>query len=291
MKYHILFNPLAGNCDENSIEAYLPLPFGEKIEKYNITEIKDYSELLSSFDSEDKLIICGGDGTLNRFINSADVDNIANDILFFAAGSGNDFLNDLGEKAFDKLIKINDYIKNLPELSVNGKTYKFINGIGFGIDGYVCKEVNRLRSKQKNDRKKGYTHIALKGLLFAFKPVNATVMVDGKEYKYKKVWMVPAMKGRFFGGGMMIAPNQDRFNVDKTVSVIAVHDLSPLKITTLFPSIFKGKHIKYTKYITIHTANTVTVRFDRPCDMQIDGETITDVTEYTVSTKVTCKAI
>lgn len=288
MKYRILFNPLAGNCDESLIEAYLPLPFGEQTEKYDITKIKDYSELLSSFADDDKIIVCGGDGTLNRFINIADIDKIENDILFFSAGSGNDFLHDLGEKALDKLIRINDYIKNLPELSVNGKTYKFINGIGFGIDGYVCKEVNRLRAKQKGGRKKGYTHIALKGLMFMFKPVNATVIVDGKEYKYKKVWMVPAMKGRYFGGGMMIAPNQDRLNNDKTVSVIVAHSLSPLKITTLFPSIFKGKHIKYTNHIAVHTANTATVIFDRSCDMQIDGETLTDVKEYTVKTNAMC---
>lgn len=284
MTYRILFNPLAGKYDEDLFESYLPLPFEEKIQKYDITKVDNFDELLASFEAEDKIVVCGGDGTLNNFINSVNTDSVENDILFFAMGSGNDFLNDLGIQNHQQFIKINDYIKNLPVLSANEKSYKFINGIGFGVDGYVCKEVNRIR-RQNTRRKKSYTLIALKGLLFMFKPVNATVIADGKEYKFKKVWMVPTMKGKFFGGGMMIAPNQDRKNSDNTLSVIIAHDLSTLKIATLFPSIFKGKHIKYTDYVTVLTANNITVKFDRICDMQIDGETLTDVKEYTVTAK------
>ena len=279
MKYLVLFNPLAGSKKESEINSLLPSP----CEKYDITKIHDFESFFSKVSKDDKIIICGGDGTLNRFVNSADTSLIENEIYYLATGSGNDFLHDLGFDNCDKPIKINEYIRKLPCLYVKDKEYKFLNGIGFGIDGYVCKEVNRLKTEKGSNKKSGYILSALKGLLFAFKPVNATVTVDGKEYSYKKVWMVPAMKGRFFGGGMIIAPDQKR--ADDTVSVIAVHDLSPLKIAILFPSIFKGTHIKYTKYITIHNANTVIVRFDKPCDMQIDGETLTDVTEYTVTTK------
>lgn len=281
MKYLVLFNPLAGSKKESEINALLPLPY----EKYDITKIEDFESFLNSVSTDDKIIICGGDGTLNRFINSADVESIENEIYYLATGSGNDFLHDLGYKNCEKPIKINEYIRNLPRLYIKGKEYKFLNGIGFGIDGYVCKEVNRLKTEKGSNKKSGYILSALKGLLFAFKSVNATLTVDGKEYNYKKVWMVPAMKGRYFGGGMIIAPNQKR--TDDTVSVIAVHDLSPFKITLLFPSIFKGTHVKYTKYITVHNANSLTVKFDRPCDMQIDGETVTDILEYSVTTKQT----
>ncbi len=286
MTYRILFNPLAGSYDESLFDAMLPIPFESKTQKYDITKIEDFSALLSSFDSDDKIILCGGDGTLNRFLNSADTDNIKNELLFFPIGSGNDFLNDIEKKGFNNIVELNSYIKNLPTLSVNGKKYKFINGVGFGIDGYVCKEVNRLRAENPH-RKKSYTFVALKGLLFMFKPVNATVIADGKEYKFKKVWMVPTMKGRFFGGSMMIAPQQDRNNPDNTLSVIIAHDMSPLKIACLFPSIFKGAHTKYTDNVTIITASSVSVKFDRACDMQIDGETITNVIEYSVVSKAT----
>ncbi|MEE1075214.1 MAG: diacylglycerol kinase family protein [Acutalibacteraceae bacterium] len=281
MKYYVLYNPLAksGKCNDfiNSIE----LPKNKEKIFCNLTENDNYKEYLSKLQKDDALVICGGDGTLNRFINSIDGVEIKNDIFYLAAGSGNDFLNDLGIECSNKPIKINDYIKNLPKVYIEDKTYNFINGIGYGIDGYCCEEVNRLKALGK---KSSYTLAALKGFLYAFKPTNATVIVDGKEYRYSKVWLTPTMLGKFFGGGMMIAPIQDRNNKDGTLTVVVAHSMSKLKILTLFPSIFKGKHIKYKKYVDIHKGHNISVKFDIPTAMQIDGETVTGVKEYTVKT-------
>ena len=278
MKNYILFNPLAGNGScKQKIETLVIDKSGDNV-YYDVTSDGSYEKLLSRLEKEDKIIICGGDGTLNRFINGIDGMGIDNDILYFAAGSGNDFLNDIGEKPSKKPIRINEYIKDLPLLYANGKTYRFINGIGFGLDGYACAECNRLRKiKGKNV---SYAAVALKGLLGAYTPVNATVNVDGKEYTYKKVWMASCMKGRFFGGGLKIAPYQLR-NEDEVTSII-VHNLSRFRILTVFPSLFKGTHVKYTQYIDMKKCSEVTVRFDRPVELQIDGETVSKVTEYTV---------
>ena len=38
------------------------------------------------------------------------------------------------------------------------------------------------------------------------------ITVDGIKYTYKKVWLAPTINGRFYGGGMMPAPGQDREN-------------------------------------------------------------------------------
>lgn len=284
MKYYLLYNPLAASGKYTEIIGRIsPEKYGDTV-FCDITEIKDMSGFISGLEAEDKIIICGGDGTLNHFINSVDTDKISNDILFLPAGSGNDFIHDLGFEELSEPLKINDYIKSLPVLTVNGKPYKFINGIGYGIDGYVCEEGNRLRKIK--GKSINYTFIALKGLIYAFKPVNATVTVDGKEYRYKKVWLVPSMKGKFFGGGMMIAPMQDRGNPKGTLSVIVAHDLNKLKIIALFLTIFKGGHIKFKKNVTVHTGHSIQVSFDRPCSMQIDGETLTDVSSYSVEAPI-----
>lgn len=283
MRYYVLYNPLAGNrtCTK-SIES-LDLP---KTDTYfcDVTEICDYGEFLAQLNYEDVLVICGGDGTLNHFVNSTDGISIKNDILYFAAGSGNDFLHDL-ELPTDKLHKINSYLTNLPKVEIKGETYRFLNGIGFGLDGYCCEEGNRKR--QDSNKPINYTPIAIKGLIYAFKPVNATVWVDGKEYTYSRVWMVPTMKGRFFGGGMKVAPDQNRTSKNSEVTVLVAHNLGKLNILRLFPSIFKGKHIKFKKYVEIHKGHSVKVRFDRPCAMQIDGETVSDVIEYLVTAEST----
>ncbi len=281
MKYYILFNPLAsgGKCIDyvNKIE----LPENSQTVIYDITKIESYTRFIEKLSSDDKIVICGGDGTLNRFINSIDGLDLCNEVLYLAAGSGNDFLNDLGLKLNNQPIRITEYIKNPPKVYIGDKSYCFINGIGYGIDGYCCKEVNRLKSLSK---KASYTIIALKGFLYAYKPTNATVIVDGKKYHYKKVWLTPTMKGKFFGGGMMIAPDQDRNNDDGTLTVVIAHNLSKLKILALFPTIFKGNHIKYKKNVDIHKGRNISVKFDIPTAMQIDGETVLGVKEYNVKT-------
>ena len=279
MKNYVLYNPLAGNGrGEKSINS-VEIEKGEAV-FLDVTDITDFESFFSGLDREDRIILCGGDGTLNHFLNAVKNIDIQNEIFYLGAGSGNDFLNDLNIKPTNTPLKINDYITNLPYINTGDKSYCFINGIGCGIDGYCCKEVNRRRRAGK---KASYTLIALKGLLFAFKPLTANVTVDGKEYNYERVWMVPVMLGRFFGGGMMIAPTQDRANEDGTVSVIVAHNLSKIKIALLFLSVFKGKHLKYKKYVAFHTGHNIHVKFNKPAPLQVDGETISDISEYTVT--------
>ena len=81
---------------------------------------------------------------------------------------------------------------------------------------------------------------------------------------------------------MMIAPSQDRLNSEKSLSVVLFYGASKLKTLMVFPSIFKGEHIKHTEMSNVFTGHDITVEFYRPTALQIDGETVTDVTSYTV---------
>ena len=51
----------------------------------------------------------------------------------------------------------------------------------------------------------------------------------------------------------------------------------------IFPSIFKGEHVKKEKYVTVLKGKNITVKFDSPRALQIDGETVLDVEEYTAN--------
>ena len=88
------------------------------------------------------------------------------------------------------------------------------------------------------------------------------------------------MKGRYYGGGMIAAPEQNR--ADGKVSLVVWHGSSKFKTLMVFPSIFKGEHVKQTKYIEVIKGKEITVKFDRPTALQIDGETVVGVSEYTV---------
>lgn len=284
---YALFNPLAGNqtCEEQSGKLREIYTDAELIFR-SMAEVS-YPEFFSALDAEDKVIICGGDGTLNRFVNDTRSIEIKNEILYFAAGSGNDFLRDV-EKEKGKPFRINEYIKDLPSVTVNGKESLFLNAIGFGIDGYCCEVGDEMR-KKADGKPVNYTSIAIKGLLYAFKPTDATVIIDGAERRYKKVWIAPTMNGRFYGGGMIAAPEQRRDDPDGKFSVVIWHGSNKLKTLMVFPSIFKGEHVKHSECIDIIKADEVTIRFDKPCALQIDGETILGVTEYSARSSARMK--
>ncbi len=283
--YCILYNPLAGGgrCFGESKKLAGALGDGE-VRLVNICEVGSYSDFFASLAPDERVILCGGDGTLNRFVNDTDGVDISRDVYYFAAGSGNDFLRDVGSGEDGAPICINEYLRELPEVAVKGRTYRFINGIGYGIDGYCCEVGDAQRAV--SDKPVNYTAIAIKGLLFRYRPTNAVVTVDGVEHRYKHVWLAPTMNGRFYGGGMIPTPAQDRRNAEGLVSTMVYYGAGKLRALMVFPSIFKGEHVKHADMVEILTGHDVSVRFDAPTALQIDGETITGVTEYSVRSHV-----
>ena len=279
-RYRILYNPNAGNGTGKASSEKLRTVLSQDTLTYeDMTAIKDYASFFASLGEGEKVIISGGDGTLNRFINDTEGLELPKNIYYFAAGSGNDFLRDIEGEEGSKPFCIDPYLKGLPTVTVNGKTSHFLNGVGYGIDGYCCEVGDHIR--ETSDEPVNYTSIAIKGLLFHYKPTNAKITVDGKEYEFKKVWIAPTMKGRFYGGGMMPTPKQNRLDPDKKLSLMVFHRSSKLKTLMIFPSLFKGEHIKNTKYVTVIEGKEMTVKFDLPTALQIDGETVLGVTEYT----------
>lgn len=280
MKY-ILYNPLSGSGKGKNIIENLKNIYDDS-EYYDVTQIENMVDFIGNLNSSDRIVLCGGDGTINHFVNDIKEMEIKNDVYYLPIGSGNDFAIDVGKKNITVPFKLNEYIKNLPVVYLKGDKYRFINGIGYGVDGWCC---DRGNSKRKNHKKPiNYTKEVIKGLICAYKPKNAVIEVDGEVYSYKKVWLASTMNGRFYGGGVMAAPMQDRLNKENTVSVLVAHDLSRVRCMSLLPKIIKGTHVKYKKYVDVLTGHNIKITFNRPNSVQIDGETVRNVLEYRVKT-------
>lgn len=279
-KGYVIYNPLAGKGTAEEDAKLLQMTLDEELEYYDMTRITNYAAFLSGLEEDDYLVIVGGDGTLNRFANDTNGIEIKQEILYFASGSGNDFAREVGANGHP--VTVTHYLKHLPSAEVKGKTYHFINGVGFGIDGYCCQVGDEL--KKIPGKKVNYTCIVIKGLLFHFNARNAKVTVDGKDYAYKKVWIAPTMHGKYYGGGMIPAPEQDRFFGE--LSLMIFHGAGRLRTLCVFPSIFKGEHVKHENMVAVYRGREITVEFDRPTPLQIDGETILDVTKYTAKVAV-----
>lgn len=276
-KGYILYNPHAGMGKCASDAALLEAVWDDDLEYVDMAALADYKGFFAKLDAEDYLILAGGDGTLNRFANDTANLNIDRPIYYFPTGTGNDFAREFRKTALCNPFPITQYLKDLPTVEVNGRVYRFLNGVGFGIDGYCCQVGDELRKDP--GKKVNYTAIAIKGLLLHFDARKAKVTVDGKVYHYDRVWIAPTMHGKCYGGGMFPTPNQDRSSGQ--LSVMLFHGAGRLRTLCVFPSIFKGEHVKYKSMVTIHTGREITVEFDRPTPLQIDGETILGVTAYT----------
>ncbi len=281
MKY-VLFNPLANNkkgeLGARALETQIP---AEELSYVDITTLDSVREFVSGLKECDDVILAGGDGTINQFANELNNIDAKCGIYFFPCGSGNDFVRDIKGRASTEVVDIRAYIQNLPVAHIKGKEYHFLNNVAFGLDGYCCEKADEHRLK--SDKKVNYTAIALKGVAYDYKPKKGRIIVDGVVKEYKKIWMAPTMKGRFMGGGMQIAPMQDRNNQDKSLTLCVLHDCTRLQILIVFLNVFKGTHTKFTKmidFITVH--DEVTVEYETNDAVQIDGETIKDVKSYTV---------
>ena len=277
---YLLFNELAdgGRGKENAILAQKELnSFFPGLELTNIAKI-DHLKFLGGLSKDDNVILFGGDGTLNHFVNAIGDAELPCKFYFYPSGTGNDFLNDVinCQDKNTKLVPLNDFVKGLPYIEVKGKTYRFINGIGYGIDGECCVEAEKMKANGEKDI--NYSKITISLLFHSYKPRNAKVKVDGKEVSISKSYLASAMNGRYYGGGMKIAPNQVRGS--GKLSLVVVHGKGKLGTFMMFPGLFKGNHIKRKRNVYVATGKVIEVSFDSPCGLQIDGEVVEGVTSY-----------
>ena len=279
--HYILYNKKSNNQNSENAVNELINKLGGENRKISVFDISNYNDFFAKIKEDDDITLIGGDGTLNHFLNDTLNIEYPCDIYYTGGGTGNDFQNDTADK-LDEFgrVKINEYSKNLPKVFVNGIEKVFVNGIGFGIDGYACEVADEIAAKSPQ-KKINYASISIKGLLFHYKRPNAEVMIDGKSYSFKKVYLASSMKGRYYGGGMKVAPDQDRLNPDHSLTLVILSGKSRIGTLLVFPKIFKGEHVK-NPMTTIMTGHNIEVRFDKPTALQIDGETVKNVYSYKV---------
>ncbi len=281
---YLLYNPLANNSKGEQDARQWAEGSNAEFKFTSLLDIGDMKEFFDGLNEDDEVILTGGDGTMNRFANDVYGYEFRNPVYYVKCGSGNDFYRDNEKYAADGKIDLRPFLKNLPLVTVKGIKRRFVNGIGYGIDGETCRigDIQRATS----DKPVNYSKIAIRLLLGSYKLKKATVEVDGKVSRFENVWMASTMKGRYYGGGMMVAPGQDRFNEDGTVSVVTLYKKNRLVTLMRFPTLNKGEHVRKKDWVTVQTGHKVTVTFAQPCALQIDGDVIEDVLTYTVETGV-----
>lgn len=274
--YRVLFNPLSkSGRNKKIIDHILDIlrNMNEEFDLLSIIDIKNFNNYLDEIPLSDKILIVGGDGTIHYLVNFLDGKEITHEIYFYGAGTGNDFVRNIESK--DEFVLINGYLNNLPIAYFEGIERRFVNGCGMGLDAYVCDCVNKGKGKSPI----AYKINTIKGFM-KYKKSDLSIEIDGVKEECKDVWLLSVMNGIHQGGGMKFTP--DAIMNDDYLDICLIKGYKRLKVLTLFPKIYKGKH---TKYVDIRKCQEIKITSDKGLYLQLDGEVISNVKELVVKSK------
>lgn len=277
-KAYVFYNPFAGNGDCGQRLDALRKTVPKELVFCDLTKEETYESSLFKLTAEDFLILCGGDGTLNQFVNTMEGMQPPCEIFYYPAGRNNDFAMDLGKKIGDKPFNITAFLRELPIAKIRNRGYRFLNGI---CCGYLSAYFQEARREQRNrpNRTRHAMRATLRELLLHGSPVDMDITVDGVLHSYQSVWLALTMHGRFYGG-MMPAPQQVRGNPERLLSVLVLHNSGKLKAASAFPSLFAGNYIKHRDVIDVLTGREIQVEFEQPTTVSLDGNALSDADSY-----------
>ncbi len=239
-------------------------------------------------DNDIRLVVFGGDGTLNEVINGIkDFTNIKLGVI--PSGSGNDFARGMNIpkhnqiKAFNKILncphgkKIDlGYVKAGEN---EGKLFAISSGIGF--NALVGTQASSSKTKKVlNKLHMGYlTYIVLTVItLFTMKTCDAQIIFDDTQtLNLKKLIFMANMNFKAEGGGVPMAPCAK--GDDGFISCGIAHSIPKFFTFFLFPILIAGKQ-KYVKQFLSVNYKKAQVKTSIPVVVHCDGEkagTSTDI--------------
>ena len=267
----ILYNPLSNNGQgTQGLDAVIAAAErrhpGQTPRLVDVTK-EDEAAVLLGLGPEDEAIVCGGDGTLHYLINALDGAVPAAAVYLWRMGTGNDFIRDLGAAGEEQMVPLSPYIRGLPRGETERGVRRFLNNVSFGLDGQVC-ELGE-QEKQRLGRPINYVHLTVRLALRDFKPVNASVTVDGETRHYERVWVASAFNGRYVGGGVKLAPDQDRTGDE--LCCVVLHGMGRVMALLNMAKALQGEHVKM-RQCDVRFGHEITVTADRPVALNMDGE-------------------
>lgn len=213
-----------------------------------------------------RVLSVGGDGTLREVIQGSLGTSV--EIGLVPAGSGNDFGRTLGiprdpRRALDVALETN--VEQIDVGEIDGSAY--VNVAGCGIDAEIASlAATKLRFL---GGRLSYLSSALVQLA-VHKPRRYKLTIDGETIMVH-AYLVAAANGRYYGGGMMIAPNADPS--DGLLDICVVRSMSKAAFAANLPRVYVGKHLEHP-LVHVWRGRSVTVETDFPVRCQADGEIV-----------------
>ena len=223
-----------------------------------IEKIVNYAVFFSGLAPEDCLILVGNDGTLHRFVEETRSLPLPERLLYYPCGTGCGLARGLGRDPYATPSPVRELLRPLPTVEWQGREEAFVCTVGAGLSDHG-------RRSSRSGR---------------FRPVGAEVTVDGVSHSFGRTWLVQGARSVDWGG-----VGQEGAAALTTLTVL--HGAGRLTALRLLPAVLAGRRMKCRRHAAVLTGREITVRFDRPVPLQIDGEPGPEVREYTIRTAQT----
>lgn len=234
------------------------------------------------------LIACGGDGTIHEVVNGlhdAGIHDTSKSskktkLGIISIGTGGDFIKTLKIPP-DPLRQIEIIKKGkIGFIDLGQVEYTndqgdqdrrvFINITDAGLGAEVVRQV--CHSRTLFGRKLAYlTAVLTSYISWKGKKIDITTEPKVPFLWPQKPLAVVVANGRYFGGGMPIAPDADP--TDGLFDLVVIGDLSPLKIPLAVPFLY-AKKIDRLNGVATACVRQVTLRSQEKVGLDIDGEPI-----------------
>ena len=228
------------------------------------------------------IVAVGGDGTLNEVVNGffdergAPLgENAA--LCVVPSGSGGDFgrtahIPHSPARALRALLSQGTRSIDAGRIDFDdGSRRFFVNVADCGVGGEVVARVNRSRVKGGGARGSAvFLYQSLLALL-QYSGLDVVVSVDGRLIE-RTVQSVVVANGRYFGGGMRIAPDAELD--DGLFDVVVVEAAGRLRTITGVPSLYRGTHVRRAE-VEVCRARQVRIDHGRtPLLFDVEGEQV-----------------
>ena len=226
-----------------------------------------------------KLVLVGGDGTYHEVVNSMVLDSAAVPasevtLAMFPSGTGNDWVRSSGvPKGVDACVSLmsdnSSMLQDIGRFTFTNdlgerQQAHFLNVAGCGFDAFV--ESNYLRGN-KGLGKLSYFSGLLRGLK-NWQYIQVRVEADDFVYEGKAFSVILGI-GKFFGGGMKVAPKA--IIDDGLFDITIIGDVSKLQVVRVLPQLYTGRFIKHPQVTSIR-ARKVKITSTDVVHLQADGE-------------------
>lgn len=300
MIYYFIINPASGSGRGQAVWKTIQTELDRRNVNYRAFRLSGRGEAKKLASSLAKrpgnfpctLTVVGGDGTINEVINGlTDFKNIT--FACIPTGSGNDFVRGLAletnpQRALQavlhpsKMSFVNvgqvQYTKfsQIPGPSdkafIGSRSFYAVSA-GIGFDAAVCNSVLKSRIKKVLNLfhfgKVVYLTTAL-WQLFTMKRQPLTVAIDGASPRtYQNCYFAAAMNLPYEGGGFKFCPEADPG--DGCIDLFLAHDISRLRVLTLLPLAFSGRHVG-ARGVEIIRCEKAEIKSPEPMCVHTDGE-------------------